>query len=189
MQVGEIFCRHGGSHEAVKILKQVFLTRLPEREAIDGQASFEPLESSHLASEREQGCPEKNSCTSSVPPSRDRKAMRKGSKPGGAKAGHEGHSRKLCATPDIIQDHRPLHCDSCNGLLGSDALGHIIGEYDAIELPKVKPIITRHRRFCLCCPACGVKTPAPVPEAAQGTPFGPGIHALAIYLKSFQAVS
>jgi len=42
LQVGEIFCRHGGSHEAVKILQQVFLTRLPEREAIDGQASLEP---------------------------------------------------------------------------------------------------------------------------------------------------
>lgn len=55
MQVGEIFCRHGGSHEAVKILQQVFLTRLPEREAIDGQASFEPLESSDLAAEREHG--------------------------------------------------------------------------------------------------------------------------------------
>lgn len=55
LQVGEIFCRHGGSHEAVKILQQVFLTRLPECEAIDGQASFEPLESSHLAAEREHG--------------------------------------------------------------------------------------------------------------------------------------
>lgn len=31
MPVGEIFCRDGGSHEAVKILQQVFLTRLPDR--------------------------------------------------------------------------------------------------------------------------------------------------------------
>ena len=52
--------------------------------------------------------PDKNSRNSSVPPSRDRKAIREGSKPGGAKPGHEGHSRQLCATPDIIQDHRPL---------------------------------------------------------------------------------
>jgi hypothetical protein len=35
LQVGEIFCRHGGSHEAVKILQQVFLTRLPERDGIE----------------------------------------------------------------------------------------------------------------------------------------------------------
>jgi len=55
LQLSEIFCRHGGSHEAVKILQQVFLTRLPEREAINGKASFEPLDSSHLAAEREHG--------------------------------------------------------------------------------------------------------------------------------------
>jgi hypothetical protein len=30
-------------------------TRLPEREAIDGQASLKPLESSDLAAEREHG--------------------------------------------------------------------------------------------------------------------------------------
>ena len=133
--------------------------------------------------------PDKNSRNSSVPPSHDRKAIRQGSKPGGAKPGHEGHFRKLCAHPDITEDHRPLRCDGCDGLLGPGASGEVIGEYDAIELPKVKPIVTRHRRFCLRCPACGVKTPARLPEAATGTPFGPDIHALAIYPKSFQSVS
>jgi len=44
LQVGEIFCRHGGSHEAVKILQQVFLTRLPEREAIDGAFDWSSVE-------------------------------------------------------------------------------------------------------------------------------------------------
>ena len=99
--------------------------------------------------------PVKTSRNSSVPPSRDRKAIREGSKPGGARPGHEGHSRKLSANPDFTQDHRPIRCDGCDGLLGPDALGEITGEYDAIELPKVKPIITRHRRFCLCCPEIG----------------------------------
>ena len=37
--------------------------------------------------------PEKTSRTSSKPPSTDRKAQRERSKPGGAKPGHEGHSR------------------------------------------------------------------------------------------------
>ena len=133
--------------------------------------------------------PDKNSRNSLVPPSRDRKAVREESKPGGAKPGHEGHFRKLSARPDLAQDHRPLRCAGCDGLLEPDAPGEIIGEYDAIDLPPVKPVITRRRRFCLCCPACGVKTPAHLPDAAQGTSFGPGIHALAIYLKSFQAVS
>ncbi|MDQ0546542.1 hypothetical protein QO001_005494 [Methylobacterium brachiatum] len=30
---------------------------------------------------------------------------------------------------------------------------------------------------------------APVPEAARGTPFGPRLHAVATYLKTFQALS
>lgn len=55
MQVGEILCGHGGSHKAMQILQQVFLARLAESEAIDGQAPFEPLEPAHLAAEREHG--------------------------------------------------------------------------------------------------------------------------------------
>ena len=30
---------------------------------------------------------------------------------------------------------------------------------------------------------------APVPDAAKGTPFGPRVHAMATYLKTFQALS
>jgi hypothetical protein len=39
--------------------------------------------------------PAKTSRTSSKPPSTDRKAQRDKSRPGGAKPGHEGHSRRL----------------------------------------------------------------------------------------------
>jgi transposase len=39
--------------------------------------------------------PEKTSRTSSKPPSTDRKSHREKAKPGGAKPGHEGHSRRL----------------------------------------------------------------------------------------------
>ena len=42
--------------------------------------------------------PEKTSRTSSKPPSTDRKEQREKSKPGGAKPGHEGHSRVMRAT-------------------------------------------------------------------------------------------
>ena len=42
--------------------------------------------------------PEKTSRTSSKPPSTDRKERREQAKPGGAKPGHEGHSRALSET-------------------------------------------------------------------------------------------
>lgn len=47
----------------------------------------------------------------------------------------------------------------------------------------------RHRRFSIRCVCCGQTTEAPVPDAAQGTPFGPRIHALALYLKGMQLFS
>ena len=41
--VGEIFCRHDGSHEAVKVHRHVFLKRLPEWGHGDVAFDLEPL--------------------------------------------------------------------------------------------------------------------------------------------------
>src|SRR5579863_189661 len=83
--------------------------------------------------------PDKTSRTSSKPPSTDRKAKREGSRPGGAKPGHKGHARNLSETPDIVDDHRPTHCRHCGLPFAEDASGAVIGEYDEIDLPEVKP--------------------------------------------------
>jgi transposase len=133
--------------------------------------------------------PSKTSRTSSKPPSTDRKAKRDSSRPGGAKPGHTGHARALAELPDAYEDHRPAHCQHCGLPFGEDATGEVIGEYDEIDLPEVKPIIRRHRRLACRCATCGKATSAPVPQAAQGTPFGRRIHALALYLKTNQLFS
>lgn len=65
----------------------------------------------------------------------------------------------------------------------------MIGEYDEIEIPPVNPYIVRHRWFSCRCPNFGVEAKAPSPAVATTTPFGPRIHALAIYYKGFQALS
>jgi transposase len=59
--------------------------------------------------------PDKTSRTSSKPPSTDRKETRENATPGGAKPGHEGHSRKLCDAPDAFEDHEPTQCARCGG--------------------------------------------------------------------------
>jgi transposase len=133
--------------------------------------------------------PGKTSRTSSRPPSTDQKGKREGSCPGGAKPGHKGHARALAETPDAHEDHRPAHCAHCGLPFGEDAHGDVMGEYDEIDLPQVKPIIRRHRRLACACATCGKVTSAPLPPAAQGTPFGRRIHALALYLKSNQLFS
>jgi transposase len=133
--------------------------------------------------------PDKTSRTSSKPPSTDKKEKRENSRPGGAKPGHDPHNRRLADNPDEIRDHVPAVCERCGGAFSADADRQLIGEYDEIEFPPVKPYVIRHRRFACRCGRCGVEAKAPAPAVATATPFGPRIHALAIYLKGFQALS
>ena len=102
---------------------------------------------------------------------------------------HEPHNRRLADNPDEFRDHMPSVCEACGGAFSADAERELIGEYDEIEIPPVKPYVIRHRRFACRCGHCGVAAKAPAPAVATTTPFGPRIHALAIYLKGFQALS
>src|SRR3954464_6407305 len=133
--------------------------------------------------------PEKTSRPPSKPPSTDRKDQREKSKPGGAKPGHEGHSRVMSEAPDAVVEHRPGQCSGCGGALGADLLAETVSVHERVELPEVKPLVTHHRRLTVRCPACRTRVVAPVPEVARGTPFGPRLHAVATYLKTFQALS
>src|SRR3954463_3800132 len=133
--------------------------------------------------------PEKTSRTSSKPPSTDRKEQREKSKPGGAKPGHEGHSRVISKTPDEVVEHRPDQCSGCGAALAADLPAEAVSVHERIELPEVRPLVTHHRRLAVGCPTCGTRVVAPPPVAAKGTPFGPRLHAVATYLKTFQALS
>jgi transposase len=133
--------------------------------------------------------PSKTSRTSSNPPSTDKKERREQAKPGGAKPGHEGHSRSLHENPDEVVDHRPETCPQCHSHLDGGLPGEVVGEYDEIEIPPIAPFVRRHRRLCVRCPHCSCPVNAPLPEAASGSPFGPRLHGLVLYLKTFQAIS
>jgi transposase len=133
--------------------------------------------------------PQKTSRTSSKPPATDRKERRDQAKPGGAKPGHEGHSRAMSQDVDHLVDHQPEQCPCCRAKLATDLPTETVSEHDTIELPAIKPWIERHRRLAVRCPSCGARVVAPVPEAAKGTPFGPRVHAVATYLKTFQTLS
>lgn len=133
--------------------------------------------------------PEKTSRTSSKPPATDRKERRDQAKPGGAKPGHAGHSRVLSDDPDAVVDHRPDLCTCCGGDLHAALPAEVVSVAEQIELPAAAPVVTQHRRLAVCCPTCGTRVVAPTPEAARGTPFGPRLHAVATYLKTFQALS
>src|SRR5215210_3399309 len=121
--------------------------------------------------------PAKMSQTSSKPPSGDRKERRENAKPGGAKPGHQGHSRILAETPSSVVDHRPDVCPHCLEALPADLAAQVIGHYERIDSPKLAPVVTRHRRLAVVCPHCQGQAKAVAPQVVKGTPFGPRLHA------------
>lgn len=131
--------------------------------------------------------PAKTSRTSSRPPSTDRKEKRAASKPGGAKPGHKGHFRSLAEAPDQVVEHRPERCSGCGHVFAPDAPGEVVGAHDSVDLPPILPVVTRHQRLACACPGCGARVKAD--PLVAGSPFGPNIQALALYLKHVQHVS
>src|SRR3712207_4639900 len=77
--------------------------------------------------------PAKTSPTSSKPPSTDRKEQRQTSKPGGAKPGHEGHSRTLRERADRVIDHVPQHGPDCQTALASDLPAEPVSLHERVE--------------------------------------------------------
>ena len=84
--------------------------------------------------------PDKNSRTSSKPPSTDKKEKRENSRPGGAKPGHEPHNRQLADNPEEVSRPYSERLRGCGGSFSSDVDRELIGEYDEIEIPPVKPV-------------------------------------------------
>jgi len=98
--------------------------------------------------------PEKTSRTSSKPPSTDRKERREQARPGGAKPGHEGHSRMLSTDADRVVDHAPQQCPCCRIALSPDLPSEAVSVHERIELPEIKPLPLRlklwlHSAFAL----------------------------------------
>ena len=62
--------------------------------------------------------------------------------------------------------------------------------YDRIELPPVRPDVTRVRLFGGRCACCGERAMAPAPDGLEpGSPFGKSIEALVVYLHYAQATT
>ena len=151
-------------------------------------ARIEKQEARIAALEAKLGEPPKTPDNSSLPPS-------KGQKPSQDPAGrdrrkaHPGAHRPLHPDPTAKRDLIATSCQHC----GADVSRRtqIAREaYDHIEIPDIKPIVTRvtlHGGTCACC-AKTFKAPAPQ-DMPQGSPFGPNLRALAIYLRFTQGIA
>ena len=143
--------------------------------------------------EAKLGAPAKTPENSSPPPSKGQKPNQpeKSGRIGPRKGslGRKGGGRPLACDPDETVTAKALTCAHCQAAL-TDADQTLHGRYDKIDLPPVRPVVTRVEHYAGHCPCCGGITLAPVPEdMQQGTPFSVNILALAIYLRATHAIS
>src|SRR5712671_765323 len=138
--------------------------------------------------EAKLGGPPKTPDNSSVPPSQGRKPNRAERRAAKKRNGRPGVFRALAPHPDRIIDSVAQHCPHCeHALTTADQFG--FHAYDHIELPPIRPVITRIHRHRGVCPSCRRGFSAPAPEGmGSGSPFGPDLTALILHLHVTQAI-
>ena len=137
--------------------------------------------------------PVKDARNSSVPPSHTRKANTPTRPPQGtrreASVGRAGGGRPLHPDPDQVIVAKAKVCPHCGDGV-SEAGQALQAVYDKIEVPPVKPIVTRVEQYGGRCARCGQSYGAPVPAGLEpGTPFGASIQSLATSLRYTHAIS
>lgn len=132
--------------------------------------------------------PPKTPDNSSLPPSRGQKASgERSNKPKGKP--HKGSHRELHPDPTRTLDVRATQCPHCAADV-SAAIQTASERYDRIEIPEIKPDVTRvvlHGGFCPC---CRKRFKAAAPDGFEpGSPFGPNLRAFVLYLRVTHAIS
>jgi transposase len=132
--------------------------------------------------------PPKTPDNSSLPPSKGQKANQPadGQKP--PRKSRPGFGRALEANPDRIVDRLLDACPHCAAAwAGERQTPQQV--YDRIELPPIKPDVTRVRLFGGRCACCGGRAIAAAPAGLEPcSPFGKSIEAIAVYLHYAQAI-
>jgi transposase len=134
------------------------------------------------------GLPPKTPDNSSTPPSQ-------GAKPSGEAASaskrkpHPGAHRPLHPNPTSRRDVMAHACQHCGADVSS--LPQAVCEaYDHIEIAPVTPAVTRVMLHGGTCPCCAGKFKAPCPpDMIRGSPFGPNLRALVLYLRFTQGIA
>jgi transposase len=131
--------------------------------------------------------PPKTPDNSSLPPSKGQKSdSPPGEKP--PRKSRPGVARALAPNPDRIVDAKLDVCPHC-AAAWPDAPQTPQMVYDRIELPPIRPDVTRVRLFGGCCACCGERALATAPAGLEpGSPFGKSIEALVVYLHYAHAI-
>jgi len=137
--------------------------------------------------EAKLGQPPKTPDNSSLPPSRGQKANAEPPATKPPRKGRPGVARQLAENPDATRRFYAERC-RCGAVL--DAAGQDLAkEYDHIDIPPIRPVVTRIELSRATCPCCRARVTASAPaDMPEGTPFGPGIASIVTYLHGCQMV-
>jgi transposase len=144
-------------------------------------------------SSKPDSSPAKTSKNSSTPPSKGFKPNIKPSRIEGVKrqksVGRAGGGRHLHPEPDQIIIARVKNCPECGETVTAKGQ-KLQSVYDKIELPPIRPSVTRIERYSGRCACCQTEYLAPVPAGMEpGSPFGSSIQSLVTYLRYTHAIS
>jgi transposase len=135
----------------------------------------------------------KTSRNSSEPPSKGFKAntesVEEGSGVREGSVGRKGGGRELSEKPDQIVVAKACRCPNCGA--GAEQLREKLSAvYERIELPRVRPIVTRVERYGGTCQSCQQSYQSAVPLGLEeGSPYGNSVAMVVSYLRYSQAVS
>ena len=138
--------------------------------------------------------PKKTSRNSSLPPARGFKADVKNEEKGSegqriGSIGREGGGRQLSEAPDQIIKASVKSCAECGKQIG-ESMQILRERYDKIDIPPIKPIVTRVERYGCKCDGCGQEQIANVPVGMEsGSLFGDRIAALVTTMRYSHGIS
>ena len=163
----------------------VILTQVQAIERFVAELAALRSENAELRAKLDQ--PPKTPDNSSVPPSRGQKPSawaedRPKRKP------HAGAHRPLHPDPTRTRDILATSCQRC-GADVSQTTQRPRESYDRIEIPEIKPDVTRVILHGGVCPCCAGRFKAEAPEGLEpGSPYGPNLRAFIVYLRFTQNV-
>jgi len=132
--------------------------------------------------------PPKTPGNSSKPPSQGQKPNAPAAEKPPPRKGRPGTGRALHPSPDRVTDSKLATCPACEAAF-TEASQTPQQVYDRIELPPVRPDVTRVRLFGGSCPCCGKRATAPAPAGLEpGSPFGATVAASVTYLHYAHAI-
>jgi transposase len=157
-------------------------------------ARLDRLEAENARLRERLGLPPKTPDNSGVPPSQGMKPSGGGAREKARRLRQAGAHRPLHPAPDECVDVRAEACGAC-GTDVAEAAQSLCEAYDRIEIPQIRPHVTRVTLFGGLCPCCGRRFKAKAPaglepgSASKVKMGGPNLKAVAIHLRFTQAIS